>query len=202
MNGKNKTRRQFDAVIPLHYHFRNRCFLFSQRPLSALLRAGRSRRHIGRRNRVRHCATGRRPLGIRVDVTSRRFRTHMRPAASRGRRPGSAARAIAAAALPLLAACAVAAADCRLPDSLRAEIAGYRPVAERVLSYVRGAYRGRTWTELSVFVDTFGSRLAGTPNLEDAIDYTLDKLKASRLDNVHAERVQFTGWQRFGGAPL
>lgn len=121
----------------------------------------------------------------------------MQPATtSRCRRPGSVA--VAAAALPLLAACVAAAPDygCRLPDTLRAEIAGYRPVAERVLSYVLGAYRGRTWAELSVFVDTFGSRLAGTPNLENSIDYTLNKLKAGRLDNVHAEWVQFTGWQR------
>lgn len=164
-------------------------------------------RRPGRRDGVHHCATGRRPLNIRVGHVSVTFRSfsfvrrspaaHMRPATSRYRRPGSVA--VAAAALPLLAACVVAAHDyhgCRLPDSLRAEIAGYRPVAERVLSYVRGAYRGRTWAALSVFVDTFGSRLAGTPNLENAIDYTLNTLKASRLDNVHAERVQFTGWQR------
>lgn len=100
-----------------------------------------------------------------------------------------------------LLATASVAADASNRDacgSVRAEIAAYRPVAERVLSYVRDerGYKGRTWAALSDFTDAFGSRLAGTPNLERSIDYMLAKLNAERLDNVHAERVEFTGWQR------
>ncbi|XP_022169300.1 carboxypeptidase Q-like [Myzus persicae] len=87
---------------------------------------------------------------------------------------------------------------CRLVSSLRDEIASYRPVVDRVLSYVQdqNGYKGRTWEALSEFTDTFGSRLAGTPNLENSIDYMMNTLRAENLDNVHAERVKFTGWQR------
>lgn len=88
---------------------------------------------------------------------------------------------------------------CRLVGSLRAEIASYRPIVDRVLSYVRDSkgYKGRTWTALSEFTDFFGYRLAGTPNLETSIDFMLNKLRATHLDNVHGERVEFTGWQRY-----
>lgn len=110
------------------------------------------------------------------------------------------AAAVALVAVVSLTAAAAAEPDCsgRLTDSLRAEIAGYRPAVERVLSYVRDddGYRGRTWASLARFVDAFGSRLAGTPNLERAIDYAMDALRAGRLDDVHAENVSFTGWQR------
>jgi len=88
---------------------------------------------------------------------------------------------------------------CRLVRSLRDEIASYRPVVERVLSYVqdKNGYKGRTWAALSEFTDTFGSRLAGTSNLENSIDYMMNSLRADNLDNVHGERVMFTGWQRY-----
>ncbi|XP_025201208.1 carboxypeptidase Q-like isoform X2 [Melanaphis sacchari] len=90
------------------------------------------------------------------------------------------------------------AGHCRLACSLRDEIAGYRPIVDRVLSYVQDqkGYKGKTWAALSEFTDTFGSRLAGTPNLENSIDYMLNRLRTTNLDNVHAERVVFTGWQR------
>lgn len=88
---------------------------------------------------------------------------------------------------------------CRLVRSLSDEIASYRPVVDRVLSYVRDkrGYKGRTWATLSEFTDTFGSRMAGTPNLENSIDYMMNTLRAENLDNVHSERVMFTGWQRY-----
>ncbi|XP_060868839.1 carboxypeptidase Q-like [Metopolophium dirhodum] len=93
---------------------------------------------------------------------------------------------------------AASSGKCRLVRSLRDEIASYRPVVERVLSYVqdKNGYKGRTWAALSEFTDTFGSRLAGTSNLENSIDYMMNSLRAENLDNVHAERVMFTGWQR------
>ncbi|XP_029342072.1 carboxypeptidase Q [Acyrthosiphon pisum] len=93
---------------------------------------------------------------------------------------------------------AASSGKCRLVRSLRDEIASYRPVVERVLSYVQDkkGYKGRTWAALSEFTDMFGSRLAGTSNLENSIDYMMNSLRAENLDNVHAERVMFTGWQR------
>lgn len=87
---------------------------------------------------------------------------------------------------------------CRFILPIRAEIARYRPVVQRVLEYVlHGPYKGRTWAELARFTDTFGFRLAGTQNLENAIDYAMGKLRAENLENVHGERVEFTGWQRY-----
>lgn len=88
---------------------------------------------------------------------------------------------------------------CKLVRSLRDEIASYRPVVDRVLSYVqdKNGYKGRTWAALSEFTDTFGSRLAGTANLENSIDFMMNTLRNKNLDNVHAERVMFTGWQRY-----
>ncbi|XP_050423857.1 carboxypeptidase Q-like isoform X2 [Adelges cooleyi] len=87
--------------------------------------------------------------------------------------------------------------NCDLSEDLRKEIAGYRPIVKQVLAYVLdGPHRGRTWAELAEFTDTFGSRLVGTKNLENSIDYMLDKLKAAHLDNVHGEEMTFEAWQR------
>lgn len=121
-------------------------------------------------------------------MTSRRFRTSC---------PIAVVVFLLALLVPRLLA--ASSGQCRLVKSLRDEIASYRPVAERVLSYVQDkrGYKGRTWATLSQFTDTFGSRLAGTRNLENSIDYMMNSLKAQNLDNVHAESVMFTGWQRY-----
>lgn len=45
-------------------------------------------------------------------------------------------------------------------------------------------------------MDTFGARVSGTDNLEDAIDYALDLMKDYELENVHGEEVQVPHWVR------
>jgi carboxypeptidase Q len=44
--------------------------------------------------------------------------------------------------------------------------------------------------------DTFGPRFSGTDNLEKAIDWILDEMKADGLQNVHGEEVMIPKWVR------
>ena len=44
--------------------------------------------------------------------------------------------------------------------------------------------------------DTFGPRFSGTDNLEKAIDWILDEMKADGLQNVHGEHVMVPKWVR------
>ncbi|KAL7307482.1 hypothetical protein TKK_0000661 [Trichogramma kaykai] len=86
---------------------------------------------------------------------------------------------------------------CQLPDDLAEEIESYAPVVRVIVNEaVNGSFRGVVWRELADFVDKFGSRLAGTRNLEDAIDHVLARSKEKKLDNVHGEVVKVPHWIR------
>ncbi|KAJ8932973.1 hypothetical protein NQ314_014304 [Rhamnusium bicolor] len=86
---------------------------------------------------------------------------------------------------------------CNLSSELIAEIQSYGPTVEKIInSITNGKFKGGTYKELSDFVDKFGSRLAGTQNLEDSIDYMLNLLQKYELDNVHGEDVQVPHWLR------
>ena len=52
------------------------------------------------------------------------------------------------------------------------------------------------WNRLAELVDTFGSRPAGSPNLESAIDWIVAQMKKDGLDNVHTEPVMIPHWVR------
>jgi len=52
------------------------------------------------------------------------------------------------------------------------------------------------YNRLAEMCDRFGSRLSGTPSLEKAIDWCLEKLKADGFDNVHSEPVKVPYWIR------
>lgn len=87
--------------------------------------------------------------------------------------------------------------DCALPDKLVKEIDDYAPIVNEIISAaVNGTFKGSTWRELSVFVDKFGPRLAGTPVLEDSIDYLLNRSVELELENVHGEAVAIPHWVR------
>lgn len=87
---------------------------------------------------------------------------------------------------------------CNLPEDLIQEIASYKPIIEKILNTaVNGSFKGRTYDELALFVDKFGNRLTGTTNLENAIDYMLNKSQTAELDNVHGEEVQVPHWIRY-----
>ncbi|CAG2105142.1 unnamed protein product [Medioppia subpectinata] len=94
--------------------------------------------------------------------------------------------------------------DAKICDSLpqfdgrlRERIANISTDVQKIIDYVvNGADRGVTYNELAKFVDTFGSRLVGTKNLENAIDYMLDLLKTEGHDNVHGEPCAVPVWTR------
>lgn len=89
--------------------------------------------------------------------------------------------------------------SCDLSPALKAEIKSYAPIVELIKRNVvdeNGPLKNKTWTNLANFVDDFGSRLAGTKNLENAIDFLLRKLAEAKLDNVHGEDVVVPRWVR------
>ncbi|OTF78436.1 hypothetical protein BLA29_011868, partial [Euroglyphus maynei] len=55
---------------------------------------------------------------------------------------------------------------------------------QRIIDHVMSVNEsGRTYRQLAEFVDRFGSRLTGTKNLEDSIDYMMDLLRQEGHDN-------------------
>ncbi|XP_063909154.1 carboxypeptidase Q-like [Zophobas morio] len=87
--------------------------------------------------------------------------------------------------------------ECNLPNELKTEIASYSSTVEKIINAaVNGSFKGVTYQELTLFVDTFGNRIAGSQNLENAIDYMINKSIADGLDNVHGEDVQVPHWVR------
>ena len=52
------------------------------------------------------------------------------------------------------------------------------------------------YNRLAYLCDTFGPRLSGSNNLEDAIDWILAEMKKDGLSNVHGEKVKVPAWIR------
>jgi carboxypeptidase Q len=87
--------------------------------------------------------------------------------------------------------------QCQLNPDLVREIASYQPIVNRIVNAtLNGVFKGRTWRTLARFVDKFGPRIAGSRNLEAAIDYMVSTLKRSHLENVHTEPVVVPHWVR------
>lgn len=88
-------------------------------------------------------------------------------------------------------------ARCSLPEELVADIRLHKAKTDAMINYfVNGAGKGETYNKLSTFVDKFGFRMAGTDNLEHAIDYMLEELSMSGLENVHGENATVPHWVR------
>lgn len=87
--------------------------------------------------------------------------------------------------------------DAFLTAELKKEIGGYRETVDRIVrATVAGEFAGSTFDELAFFVDKFGNRIAGSKNLENAIDYMIDLSKKRNLENVHGENVDVQQWIR------
>ncbi|XP_077296891.1 carboxypeptidase Q-like [Arctopsyche grandis] len=87
--------------------------------------------------------------------------------------------------------------ECNLPQTVIDEIAGYANVTNTILDYfIRGPFKGETWKRISDFVDKFGSRISGSQNLEDSIDYVIAKAIEEELENIHTHNVEVPYWQR------
>lgn len=52
------------------------------------------------------------------------------------------------------------------------------------------------WLRLAELSDNIGNRLAGSPQLEQAIAWTIEEMKKDGLENVHAEKVMVPHWVR------
>ena len=75
-----------------------------------------------------------------------------------------------------------------------AAIEAYGPVARQLIAAAQAdTFAHRRLAELC---DTFGSRPAGSPRLELAIDWILGQMKQDGLSNVHGESVTVPGWVR------
>ncbi|KAG1675012.1 Carboxypeptidase Q [Nymphon striatum] len=86
---------------------------------------------------------------------------------------------------------------CPVPESIRREISIHKTKSEAIIDYfTEGKGKGDTYNRLAEFVDRFGSRIAGSQNLENAIDYMLKNLSSYKLDNVHGEDVTVPHWVR------
>ena len=82
-------------------------------------------------------------------------------------------------------------------NMVRNEMADHQANANKIIDFLtKGPGKHQVYNRLATFVDTFGSRIAGSANLEHAIDYMLDELKEDKLDNVHGEEVNVTHWVR------
>ncbi|KAI4458368.1 protease family m28 plasma glutamate carboxypeptidase-related [Holotrichia oblita] len=87
--------------------------------------------------------------------------------------------------------------QCNLPTELLDEIKSYGPKVSRIIQQATtGKFKGFVYDQLAAFVDTFGNRLTGTENLENAIDFMLKKLEKFGLNNVHGEEVTVPKWVR------
>jgi carboxypeptidase Q len=87
--------------------------------------------------------------------------------------------------------------SCNLSQNIIQEIRSYQPIANGIMNaFISGPLKGKTFNDLADLTDQFGSRQVGTKNLEDAIDYMLNKLVKNGIENVHGEEVQVPHWVR------
>ncbi|KAL3277359.1 hypothetical protein HHI36_012709 [Cryptolaemus montrouzieri] len=84
-----------------------------------------------------------------------------------------------------------------LTHSLKKEIASYQPIVNKIFKEtLKGQFKSTTYRELAHFVDKFQYRLPGTKNMENSIDYMLQRSKKKKLENVHGEPVPVQAWLR------
>ena len=85
----------------------------------------------------------------------------------------------------------------KLDQKIVKKIQSYQDIATKIIDYsLNGPGQNQSYDRLAVFTDTFGSRIAGSRNLENAIDYMLHQLDKDGLDNVHGEAANVTHWVR------
>lgn len=92
-----------------------------------------------------------------------------------------------------------AALDCDklVTKELKAEIQGYQEVANKIIEAAQmGEFKGRTYTNLGLFVDKFGQRFTGTESLEKSIDWAARRMETDKFDNVKTDDVKVNRWVR------
>lgn len=96
--------------------------------------------------------------------------------------------------LPILAAAALLAGTPLAAQDASAIATRYRVQAD---SLIRAATAdSAAWLRIAEMVDRFGPRFSGTPELEAAIDWTVEQMRADGLENVRTEPVMVPRWVR------
>ncbi|KAK4883593.1 hypothetical protein RN001_006912 [Aquatica leii] len=85
---------------------------------------------------------------------------------------------------------------CNLPFSIKKEIESYKGFVTKIINSVNNQFKHSTYNHLDDFINAYGNRIAGSKNLENAIDYILRKSDLYNLENVHGEEVQVPRWVR------
>jgi carboxypeptidase Q len=73
-------------------------------------------------------------------------------------------------------------------------LAAYRDPAARIIGQALATTAA--WDRLAELTDTFGPRLSGSPNLEAAIRWVAERMRADGLENVRLEPVMVPRWVR------
>ena len=82
-------------------------------------------------------------------------------------------------------------------EDMKREVWEQQDIANRVINFItNGPAKHQVYDRLAKFTDRFGSRIAGSKNLENAIDYMLNEMERDGLENVHGEEVNVTHWVR------
>ncbi|KAL5008385.1 hypothetical protein ScPMuIL_013966 [Solemya velum] len=82
-------------------------------------------------------------------------------------------------------------------EEIRQEVSKYQDIANKIIDLaVHGSAQNQTYNRLAYMTDRFGNRIAGSRNLEHAIDYMLARLTEDGLENVHGEDVMVPHWVR------
>jgi carboxypeptidase Q len=102
--------------------------------------------------------------------------------------------------IPAVAAAAFTlglAAACQSPPAAPVEpewLAAYRPIVQQFIDESQSS--DFAWQRLAELTDTYGPRLSGSENLEQAIDWAVATMQADGLENVHKEPVMVPKWVR------
>jgi carboxypeptidase Q len=78
--------------------------------------------------------------------------------------------------------------------AIPAWLAPYQATADRLINAAGADHFA--WNRLAELTDTFGPRLSGTKNLQQAIDWAVAELKKDGFDNVHTEAAKVPAWVR------
>ncbi len=83
-----------------------------------------------------------------------------------------------------------------LPGSTPAQdiTTAYRQRADRIIDAALAD--SAAWNRIAELTERFGPRFSGTPALEQAIDWIIERMKADGLDNVRGEPVMVPRWVR------
>ena len=94
----------------------------------------------------------------------------------------------------LLAAVALLATSLAPRAQNNAWIDDYRPAAAALIR--ESLATDFAWQRLALLGDTFGPRLSGSKNLEDAIEWAVEEMKKDGLEDVRTEPVKVPHWVR------